>query len=115
MTWTMAFECTRLTQSDLCEEVEVFEIFHTAISDPRIDKIRTAVKQDESMQILTRTIQSGWPNECRCCPKEVQDYWNIRDKLSIIGKTSLRKSSAIVIKGDRIVIPPDQHQEGRSP
>ena len=40
-----------LTQSDLSEEVEVFEILYTVFSDARMEKIRTAMKQDQTMQI----------------------------------------------------------------
>ena len=50
-----------LTTSDLSEEVGVFEILHTAVTDARIEKVRAAMKHDQSMQILIRTIQSGWP------------------------------------------------------
>ena len=68
-----------LTTSDLSEEVGVFEILHTAVTDARIEKVRAAMQHDQSMQVLIRTIQSGWPNERRRCPKEIQDFWNIRD------------------------------------
>ena len=63
------------------------------------------------MQALIRTIQSGWPNEHRRCPMEVQDYWNIRGELSIICEASLKELSAIVINSDRTVIPRDQRHE----
>ena len=46
-----------LTTSDLSEEVGVFEILHTPVSDARIEKARAAKKHDQSMQILIRTIQ----------------------------------------------------------
>ena len=59
------------------------------------------MKHDQSMQILIRTIQSGWPNERRRCPKQIQDFWNIRDELAIVDD----ESSPLVIKGHRIVIP----------
>ena len=56
MTGKMAFEYI-LTQSDLNEEVDVFEVLHTAVSDEQMDKIRTAMQQDQSMWILIRTIR----------------------------------------------------------
>ena len=87
-----------LTTSDLSEEVGVFEILHTAVTDARIEKVRAAMKHDQSMQILIRTIQSGWPNERRRCPKQIQDFWNIRDELAIVDD----ESSPLVIKGHRI-------------
>ena len=96
-----------LTTSDLSEEVGVFENLHTAVSDARIEKVRAAMKHDQSMQILIRTIQSGWPNERRRCPKQIQDFWNIRDELAIVDD----ESSPLVIKGRRIVIPPEQREE----
>ena len=87
-----------LTTSDLSEEVGVFEILHTAVTDARIEKVRAAMKHDQSMQILIRTIQSGSPNERRRCPKQIQDFWNIREELAIVDD----ESSPLVIKGHRI-------------
>ena len=63
-----------LTTSDLSEEVGVFEILHTAVTDARIEKVRAAMKHDQSMQILIRTIPPGWPNGRRRCPKQIQDF-----------------------------------------
>ena len=96
-----------VTTSDLSEEVGVFEILYTAVTDARIEKVRAAMKHDQSMQILIRTIQSGWPNERRRCPKQIQDFWNIRDELAIVDD----ESSPLVIKGHRIVIPLEQREE----
>ena len=84
-----------LTQSHLSEEI--FQILHTTVTDTRMEKIRTAMRLDQSMQILIRAIQSGWNNERRRYPKEVQDYWNVQDELSIISETNPNESSAIVI------------------
>ena len=96
-----------LTTSDLSEEVGVFEILHTAVTDTRIEKVRAAMQHDQSMQVLIRTIQSGWPNERRRCPKQIQDFWNIRDELAIVDD----ESSPLVIKCHRIVIPFEQREE----
>ena len=96
-----------LTTSDLSEEVGVFEILHTAVTDARIEKVRAAMKHDQSMHILIRTIRSGWPNERRRCPKQIQDFWNIRDELAIV----YDESSPLAIKGHRIVIPLEQREE----
>ena len=96
-----------LTTSDLSEEVGVFEILHTAVTDARIEKVRAAMKHDQSMQILIRTIQSCWPNERRRCPKQIQNFWNIRDEFAIVDD----ESSPFVIKGHRIVIPLEQREE----
>ena len=65
------------------------------------------MQYDHSMQVLIRTIQSGCPNERRRCPKQIQDFWNIRDELAIVDD----ESSPLVIKGHRIVIPFEQREE----
>ena len=53
-----------LTTSDLSEEVGVFEILHTAVTDARIEKVRAAMKHDQSMQILiARSNQVGPTND----------------------------------------------------
>ena len=96
-----------LTTSDLSEEVGVFEILHTAVTDTRIEKDRAAMQHDQSMQVLICTIQAGWPNERRRCPKQIQDFWNIRDELAIVDD----ESSPLVIKGHRIVISFEQREE----
>ena len=90
-----------LTTSDLSEEVGVFEILHNAVTDARIENVRSAIQHDQSMQILIRTIQSGWPNKRRRCSKQIQDFWNIRDELAIVDD----ESTPLVTKGRRIVIP----------
>ena len=97
----------RVTTSDLSEEVGVFDILHTAVTDTRIEKVRATMQHDQPMQVLIRTIQSGWPNERRRCPKQIQDFWNIRDELAIVDDGS----SPLVIKGHRIVIPFEQREE----
>ena len=97
-----------LTTNDLGEEVGIFEVLHTAVTDARIENVRAAALQhDHSIQILIRTIQSGWPYERRRCPKQIQDFWNIRYELAIVDD----ESSPLVIKGHRIVIPIEHHEE----
>ena len=73
----------------------------TADTGARIEKIRAA------MQVLIRTIQSGWPNERRRCTKQIPDFWPVRDELAIVDNESL----PLVVKGHRMVIPFEQREE----
>ena len=84
-----------LTTSDLVEEIGIFEILRTAVTNARIEKVRAAMQHDQSTQVLIRTILSGWPNERQRCPKQIQDFWNIRDELAIVDD----ESAPLVIKG----------------
>ena len=45
-----------LTTSDLSEDVGMFEIVHTAVTDARIEKIRTEMQLNLSMQVLICSI-----------------------------------------------------------
>ena len=96
-----------LTTSDLSDEVAVFEILHIAVTDTRIENVTAVMQHDQSMQVLIRTIQSGWPNERWLCPNQIQDFWNIRDELAIVDD----ESSPLVTKGHRIAIPFGQRED----
>ena len=73
----------------------------TTDTGARIEKIRAA------MQVLIRTIQSGWPKERRRCTKQIPDFWTVRDELAIVDNESL----PLVVKGHRMVIPFEQREE----
>ena len=49
------------------------------------------------MTQLVETIQRGWPDKRSGVHKQIQEYWNFRNELSV--------ADGIVVKGDRLAIP----------
>ena len=72
-------------------------------SDRRLNEIRTSTQADPQFQTLSKVILEGWPDLRRNCPKSVQEFWNFRDELSV--------ENGLVMKGQRIVIPPNLRRE----
>lgn len=53
-------------------------------TESKLDKIREATKNDKQLRDLKETIQPGWPERRSQVTISVQEYWNIRDELSVI-------------------------------
>jgi len=75
---------------------------HTVISnipvgDQKTEMIRQATEADAQFRVLKNVILEGWPYILKECPKQIVDFWNHRDELTII--------DGIILKGNRIVIP----------
>ena len=49
------------------------------------------------MQALKHQIVKGWPHIRSECGKNLQDFWNYRDELSVL--------DGLILKGSRIVVP----------
>ena len=86
--------------SDLQDETEL-QVHAIAtslpVSDQKMAAIVAETEKDDTMAELQRLILHGWPKEKRQCKAIVEDYWNFRDELSIVGN--------VIVKGERIVIP----------
>ena len=67
------------------------------VSDTKLEKIKSATQEDDTLCKLSAVIMNGWPTNKQTCPLAIQPYWNYRDELSLI--------EGIIFKGDRIVIP----------
>ena len=66
-------------------------------SDERINEVREATAEDESMQKLLSIIRDGWPDNKNEVPSELKPYFDVRDTLS--------HQDGVILKGERIVIP----------
>ena len=66
-------------------------------SDERINEVREATAEDESMQKLLSIIRDGWPDNKNEVPSELKPYFHVRDTLS--------HQDGVILKGERIVIP----------
>lgn len=67
------------------------------VSDEKMDQIRKATSKDKTFSTVMKYVQNGWPDSRKDSHKNVDDYWNLRDELSII--------DGIMFKGERIVVP----------
>ena len=86
--------------SELQDEIELHVhaiAISLPVSDQKMAAIAAETQKDETMAELKRLILHGWPKEKRQCKAIVEDYWNFRDELSVVGN--------IIVKGERIVIP----------
>ena len=49
----------------------------------KLDRIRKSTSQDDQLTRLSHYINTGFPCEKKNLPRDLQDYWNYRDTLSI--------------------------------
>jgi transposase InsO family protein len=68
-----------------------------SMSDRRLEEVKMATENDADMCILKKVIRDGWPDKKADCQKEVLQYWNFRDELTV--------TDDIILKGEKIVIP----------
>ena len=67
------------------------------ISDPRLEEIRQETRADESMQVLTKVILQGWPDDKSSVPPITLPYFNQRDELTV--------QNGLIFRGERVVVP----------
>ncbi|KAK7912634.1 hypothetical protein WMY93_012845 [Mugilogobius chulae] len=79
-------------------EVETVNMVqHLPISSDSLSQIRTATKDDKTLQTVIKMMQQGWPSDKRAIPPEIRPYFSFQDELS--------HQDGIVFKGERAVIP----------
>ena len=69
----------------------------SATSD-KLQQIRQATQDDDTMALLKHTITFGWPHTVQELPKEFQAYWTFREEMTV--------EDGLILKATRIVIPP---------
>ena len=52
------------------------------VSTPYLKKIILATKKDETLQLLLKTMQEGWPKSRQLCNERVQPFWDSRHDLT---------------------------------
>ena len=63
----------------------------------KLDRIRKSTSQDNQLTRLSHYINTGFPCEKKNLPRDLQDYWNYRDTLSI--------ENGLITCGSRIIVP----------
>ena len=69
----------------------------------KLDRIRKSTSQDNQLTRLSRYINTGFPCEKKNLPRDLQDYWNYRDTLSI--------ENGLITCGSRIIVPHEMRAE----
>ena len=73
------------------------------VTESKLEEIKRATTEDQSMSTLSETIKYGWPETKGETPVSVHAYWDVRDELSEL--------NGVVLRGERIVIPPSMRKE----
>ena len=85
-------------------EICVHHITQSLPASPtRLHQIRDETGKDPTLSLLKEVVFGGWPQRREECPQSLHDYWNFREELTI--------EEGLVLKGDRIVIPPTLRPE----
>ena len=98
---TLSRACIKDTTTDRLEEelscAVNLVLNNSSVSDVWLQEIKETTTKDQSMQMLRNLVQFGWPEKQSQVPKEIQEYWNIRDQLSEV--------DGILLKGEKLIIP----------
>ena len=73
------------------------------VTESKLEEIKRATAEDQSISTLSETIKYGWPETKGETPVSIHAYWDVRDELS--------KLNGVVLRGERIVIPPSMRKE----
>ncbi|MCG8429883.1 MAG: DDE-type integrase/transposase/recombinase, partial [Candidatus Omnitrophica bacterium] len=96
-TLSRAFIDSDQSSTTVPDDVNVNVLTGTEIPDSMIQKVREATKSDPEMQTLKTFIENGWPDDIKEVPCGLENFFKVRDTLSI--------DSEILMKGERLVIP----------
>ena len=69
----------------------------------KLDRIRKSTSQDNQLTRHSHYINTGFPCEKKNLPRDLQDYWNCQDMLSI--------ENGLVTCGSRIIVPHEMRAE----
>ena len=69
----------------------------------KLDQLRKSTAQDNQLTRLSHYINTGFPHDKKNLPKDLQEFWNFRDTLSII--------NGLITCGSRIIVPHEMRAE----
>ena len=73
------------------------------VTESKLEEIKRATAEDQSMRTLSETIKYGWPETKGETPVSIHAYLDVRDELSEL--------NGVVLRGERIVIPSSMKKE----
>ena len=77
-------------------DLKIQDVYLNA-SDEKCLSLASETDKDEILVALKSQIIKGWPGQREECPRNLLEYWNYRDELSILDR--------LVLKGTRIIVP----------
>ena len=63
----------------------------------KLDDVQAHTAKDDILQVLTRVILEGWPEDKTAIPAAAMPYFSVRDELSV--------QNGIILRGERALIP----------
>jgi len=99
-------EATPNSDSTMEDDIDVYVnmvMTSLPITTTSTERIKEETSKDHVMLQLMKTVMDGWPVQRQQCPKEIQDFWNYRDEMSVV--------EGLVLKGNRLVIPESLQKE----
>jgi len=72
------------------------------MSEQKLSEFKKATKDDPVLTKLVQVINEGWPKDYQRCPKELNDYWQHRDTLTV--------DQGLIFKGEKLVVPKAMRQ-----
>ena len=73
------------------------------VSKSKLEEIKDATADDQSLRELKETIKSGWPETKAQAPASIRVYWDVRSELSEL--------DGIILKSERILVPSSMRKE----
>ena len=75
---------TDTQRSETAKEVESIHVVdYLAISEQQLSEIKQETAKDPTLQTLKNVIVRGWPENRSLVPKEVSEYFIVRDELAV--------------------------------
>ena len=73
------------------------------MTDRCLQLVREETNNDPALVMLRNTTLQGWPLNKTLCPTSIQEFWNVRDELSV--------AEGLLLKGSKIIIPSSMRKE----
>ena len=94
------------TKEELVPDLEVNSVFlnsHLTVSPNRYSETQLQTANDPDLQLLQKTVKSGWPENKEYLPANLHPYWNFRDEIICNG--------GLLFKGNKLIIPKSMQQD----
>jgi hypothetical protein len=91
------FLCGNESDEDMLEVHIHTVISQLPISEDKLRVVKESTLKDIQLQKLKDVIMEGWPETKHSCPREICEFWMVRDELSLVDN--------IIFRGSRIIMP----------
>ena len=80
------------------------------ISDIKLAQLRQVTKEDQDMQILSKYIKEGWPQNKQNVPVQIRLFWNVRHDLHLLDGLVMKDQCLAILLSWRPIILQQIHQ-----